>query len=156
MPEIVIVCQLSLTRQLLIMEYVSGELMVLEMVKQYLSESILCMDENYHPKGGIFIKGKKMPLDNDLLELNLIDNLLFIKGNVIALMNCNIYHQYKYRTNELAKIFKKLINGASIHSFKFNFERELYFGTGKRKYKNVMFKGVISNEDYQILTDSYF
>jgi sulfur carrier protein ThiS len=138
------------------MEYEGAELMVLEMVKEFLSESVLCTDEDYRPKGGIYIKGKRMPLDSDLVELNLIGKLIFTADNVVAFVNHNIYHQYEYRTNELAKVIKKIMDGAIINTFKFNFELEFYFGNVKRKHMNVRFKGVISKEDYQILIDSYF
>jgi hypothetical protein len=138
------------------MHYDEQDIMVMEIVKTYLSESSLCKDDDYRPKGGLYIKDKRLPLNDDMFEINLLGKLMYIGEDVIALINVNICHQYSYRTNELSKLIKKILKGAVISDFYFDLEREWYNGSAKRKYHNILFKATMSKSDYQVLTDSYF
>ena len=128
----------------------------MELVKAHLIASILWTDEDYRPKGGLHIKDRRLPVNDDMVEINLLGKLKPIGENVYALININIYHQYPYRTSELSKVVKKVLTGAVINGFQFGLEREWYNGNSKRKFHNVLFCGTISQSDFQVLVDSYF
>jgi hypothetical protein len=136
--------------------YDEQDIMVMQMVGRYLSESTLCKDDDYRPKGGLFIKDQRLPVNDDMVEVNLLGKLMFFGDNVTALINTNIYNQYPYRTKELSKVMKKVLIGAVINGFNFGFEREWYDPSGKRKMHNLLFIGTIPKSDFQILIDSYF
>jgi hypothetical protein len=136
--------------------YDRQDIMAMEIVKTYLSESILCADEDNRPKGGLHMKDRYLPLNDDMVEINLLGKMNYIGEHVIALININIYHQHPDRITELSKVIKKVLNGAMVQGFQFDFERECYNGTAKRKYHNILFKGNASKSDYQVLLDSYF
>jgi hypothetical protein len=138
------------------MHYDDWDIMVMEMVKTYLLESVLYSDEDYRPKGGIYIKDRRLPLNDDLVEINLLGKLMIRTDEVTALINVNIYNQYPYRTKELSKLIKKVFQGAIINGFEFGYLREWYNDTAKRKYQNILFHGVISKNDFEVLVDSYF
>lgn len=138
------------------MHYDQQDIMVMEIVKAYLSESILCCNADYMPKGGLYIKDRRLPFNEDMVEINLLGKLISLNEGVIALININIYNQYSHRTSELSKVIKKVLVSALIQGFKFSFEREFYNGTAKRKYHNILFKGIASKNDYEVLIDSYF
>ena len=137
------------------MEYVGPELMVLEMVKQHLTESPLLTNEGYQPLGGLHIKAKKMPINPDMVEINMLGKLHYIDDRVIALVNVNIYNDLEKRTDELTKVIMKVMNGVNINLIKFKTDRAWYSGQSKRKYQNVLFKGEINKTDFDILCDSY-
>lgn len=68
--------------------------MAMKIVKAYLTESILCTDEDCRPKGGLHMKDRYLPLNDDMVEINLLGKMNYIGEDVIALININIYHQY--------------------------------------------------------------